>query len=88
MLAGALGASIAAPIVVAAETPPWLGALDVVVVAGDDPGDPALVNAAATGVRRGARVLIVAPHEGRCATSRQAALWCWRPGCGCPTTSD
>ncbi|BBX26823.1 TobH protein [Mycolicibacterium alvei] len=64
MLAGALGASIAAPIVVAAETPPWLGALDVVVVAGDDPGDPALVNAAATGVRRGARVLIVAPHEG------------------------
>lgn len=64
MLAAALGASIAAPIVVAAETPPWLGALDVVIVAGDDPGDPALVNAAATGVRRGARVLIVAPHEG------------------------
>ncbi|WP_454789015.1 TobH protein [Mycolicibacterium lutetiense] len=64
MLAGALSASIAAPIVVVAETPPWLGALDVVIVAGDDPGDPALVNAAATGVRRGARVLIVAPHEG------------------------
>lgn len=64
MLAGALGASIGAPVVVASETPPWLGALDVVIVAGDDPGDPALVNAAATGVRRGARVLIVAPHEG------------------------
>ena len=64
MLAGALGASAAAPIVVAAEAPPWLGALDVVIVAGDDPGDPALVNAAATGVRRGARVLIVAPQEG------------------------
>ncbi|MBU9764036.1 TobH protein [Mycobacterium sp. TNTM28] len=64
ILAGALGASLAAPIVVAAETPPWLGALDVVIVAGDDPGDPALVNAAATGVRRGARVLIVAPQEG------------------------
>lgn len=64
MLAAALGASISAPIVVAAETPPWLGALDVLIVAGDDPGDPALVNAAATGVRRGARVLIVAPHEG------------------------
>ncbi|MBP2453668.1 TobH protein [Mycolicibacterium lutetiense] len=64
MLAGALSASIASPIVVVAETPPWLGALDVVIVAGDDPGDPALVNAAAAGVRRGARVLIVAPHEG------------------------
>ncbi|WP_135453223.1 TobH protein [Mycobacterium sp. DL99] len=64
MLAAVLGASISAPIVVAAEAPPWLGALDVVIVAGDDPGDPALVNAAATGVRRGARVLIVAPHEG------------------------
>lgn len=64
MLGAVLGGSAAAPIVVAAETPPWLGALDVVIVAGDDPGDPALVNAAATGVRRGARVLIVAPHEG------------------------
>lgn len=64
MLAAALGASVSAPIVVAAEPPPWLGALDVVIVAGDDPGDPASVNAAATGVRRGARVLIVAPHEG------------------------
>ncbi|WKG05201.1 TobH protein [Mycolicibacterium sp. HK-90] len=64
ILAGVLGASIAAPFVVAGETPPWLGALDVVIIAGDDPGDPALVNAAATGVRRGARVLIVAPHEG------------------------
>ncbi|KLI07681.1 TobH protein [Mycolicibacterium conceptionense] len=64
MLAAALGASVSAPIVVAAQAPPWLGALDVLIVAGDDPGDPALVNAAATGVRRGARVLIVAPHEG------------------------
>ncbi|KHO27246.1 TobH protein [Mycolicibacterium setense] len=64
ILVAALGASISAPLVVATETPPWLGALDVLIVAGDDAGDPALVNAAATGVRRGARVLIVAPHEG------------------------
>lgn len=64
VLAAAMGASVAAPIVLAAETPPWIGALDVLVVAGDDPGDPLLVNAAATGVRRGARVLVVAPHEG------------------------
>ncbi len=64
LLAAALGGSVAAPIVVAPEVPPWIGALDVLVVAGDDPGDPALVSAAATGVRRGARVVVVAPYEG------------------------
>lgn len=64
MLAAALGGSVAAPIVVASEAPPWIGALDVLIVAGDDPGDPALVAAASTGVRRGARVVVVAPYEG------------------------
>ncbi|WP_371685528.1 TobH protein [Mycobacterium sp. MFM001] len=64
MLAATLGGSAAAPIVVAAEAPPWIGALDVLIVAGDDPGDPALVGAAATGVRRGARVVVAAPYEG------------------------
>ncbi|MGV0791651.1 TobH protein [Mycolicibacterium sp. XJ1819] len=64
VLAAALGGSVAAPIVPAAEVPPWTGALDVLIIAGDDPGDPALVAAAATGVRRGARVVVVAPHEG------------------------
>ena len=64
VLAAALGGSGASPVVVAAESPPWIGALDVLVVAGDDPGDPVLVNAAATGVHRGARTLVVAPHEG------------------------
>ncbi|ORA28867.1 TobH protein [Mycobacterium aquaticum] len=64
MLAAALGGTVAAPIVIASEAPPWIGALDVVIVAGDDPGDPALVNAAATAVHRGARVLVVAPQEG------------------------
>ncbi|MDY6999003.1 MAG: TobH protein [Actinomycetota bacterium] len=64
MLAAVMGASIGAPLVVAAETPPWIGALDVLVVAGADPGEPALVAAAATGVRRGARVIVVAPYEG------------------------
>ncbi|MFI5509578.1 TobH protein [Mycobacterium sp. NPDC051804] len=64
LLAAALGGSVAAPIVVAPEVPPWIGALDVLVVAGDDPGDPVLVAAAATGVRRGARVVVVAPYEG------------------------
>lgn len=64
MLAAALGGSIGAPLVVAYEAPPWIGALDVLIVAGDDAGDPALVSAAAMGVRRGARVIVVAPYEG------------------------
>jgi hypothetical protein len=64
MLAAALGGSTAAPIVVASEVPPWIGALDVMIVAGDDPADPVLVSAAASGIRRGARVVVVAPDEG------------------------
>lgn len=64
MLAAALGGSTAAPIVVASEVPPWIGPLDVMVLAADDPGDPMLVSAAATGVRRGARVVVAAPYEG------------------------
>lgn len=64
MLAAALGGSTAAPIVLASEVPAWIGALDVMVVAGDDPADPALVAAAASGIRRGARVIVVAPDEG------------------------
>lgn len=64
LLAAALGGSTSVPIVVAPEVPPWVGALDVLVVAGTDPGEPALVNAAATGVRRGARVVVAAPLEG------------------------
>jgi hypothetical protein len=54
----------AAPIVVASEVPSWIGALDVMIVAGDDPADPVLVSAAASGIRRGARVVVVAPDEG------------------------
>jgi hypothetical protein len=64
MLSATLGGSLGAPIVVATEVPPWIGALDVLILAGDDPGDPALVGAAATGVRRGARIAVVAPYEG------------------------
>ncbi|OKH71608.1 TobH protein, partial [Mycobacterium sp. SWH-M5] len=64
VLAATIGPAAAAPIVLASEAPPWIGALDVLIVAGDDPGDPALVNAAAMGVRRGARVVVAAPYEG------------------------
>lgn len=64
MLASAFNAAAAEPIVVTPEAPTWLGPLDVLIVAGDDPGDPTLVAAAGTGVRRGARVVVVAPYEG------------------------
>lgn len=64
LLAGALGGSTSAPFVVAAEVPPWIGALDVLVVAGEDAADPTLVAAAATGLRRGARVVVVGPEDG------------------------
>ncbi|WIM87822.1 TobH protein [Candidatus Mycobacterium wuenschmannii] len=64
MLAATAGGSAPAPIVTASEAPPWIGPLDVLIVAGDDPGDPALVGAAASGVRRGARVVVAAPFEG------------------------
>lgn len=64
MLAATVGGSAPAPIVVAAEAPPWIGPLDVLIVAGDDPADPALVGAVASGVRRGTRVVVAVPYEG------------------------
>ncbi|OBF84493.1 TobH protein [Mycobacterium sp. 852002-51163_SCH5372311] len=64
MLAATMGGTAAEPIVVATEAPPWIGPLDVLVVAGDDAGDPALVGAAATAVRRGSRVVVATPYEG------------------------
>jgi len=76
MLAAAVGATAGAPLVTAAQAPPWIGPLDVLVVAGDDPSDPVLVSAAATAARRGARVAIAAPYEGplRDATAGRAAV--------------
>lgn len=85
MLAATLGGIAAQPIVTAAQAPPWIGPLDVLVIAGDDPGDPVLVSAAATAVRRGARVVIAAPFEGplRDAAAGRAAVLAprlWVPG--------
>jgi hypothetical protein len=76
LLAAMLAGSVAAPIVVAPDAPRWIGALDVLILAGDDPGDPALVSAAATGVRRGAQIVVVAPFEGplRDATAGRAVV--------------
>lgn len=59
-----IAAAMSVPFVVAAEVPPWVGALDVIVVAGEDSGDPVLVGAANTATRRGARLIVVAPNEG------------------------
>jgi hypothetical protein len=64
MVAATLGGAASQPFTLAGEAPPWVGPLDVLIVAGDDPGDPALVAAAATGVRRGARVVVATPYEG------------------------
>lgn len=76
ILNAALGGVAGEPLVMAAEPPPWLGALDAMVVAGDDPGDPTLVSAAATAARRGARIVVAAPYEGplRDATAGRAAV--------------
>lgn len=76
MLAATVGGAASQPIALTAEVPPWIGPLDVLIVAGDDPGDPALVTAAVTGVRRGARVVVVAPYEGplRDSTAGRAAV--------------
>ena len=76
MLSAVTGAVADEPIVVASAAPPWIGPLDVLVVAGDDPGDPALAAAAAIGARRGARVIVAAPYEGplRDATAGRAAV--------------
>ncbi|OMC44136.1 TobH protein [Mycobacterium sp. IS-2888] len=75
LLAATQGGAASAPIALAGDAPPWIGPLDVLIVAGDDPGDPALVGAAATGVRRGARVVVAAPYEGplRDSTAGRAA---------------
>ena len=76
MLAAVLGARAGEPLVTAAYVPPWIGPLDVLIVAGDDPADPVLVSAAAMAVRRGARVGVAAPFEGplRDATAARAAV--------------
>jgi hypothetical protein len=76
ILAAVVGPVAGEPIVLASESPPWIGPLDVMVVAGDDPGDPAIVTAAATAVRRGARVVVAAPYEGplRDATAGRSAV--------------
>lgn len=77
ILAAALSGVASEPIVVTSAIPPWIGPLDVLVVAGDDAGDSVMVTAAAMGVRRGARVVVAAPFEGplRDATAGRVAVF-------------
>lgn len=64
VLIAAVGARIGVPLVRAASTPPWVGPLDVVIVSGDDAGDPRLSESTAAAVRRGAETILVTPDEG------------------------
>ena len=64
LLAAAVGPGFAVPILALPAVPPWLGSLDLVVVAGDDPGDPRLVAAAESTLRRGGDLVVAAPSEG------------------------
>ncbi|MCP2274818.1 tobH protein [Nocardia amikacinitolerans] len=76
LLVAALGDRAGLPVVSVAALPPWVGPLDVVLVAGDDAGDPRLIDAVDRALRRGAEVVVAAPHEGplRAAAAGRAAL--------------
>lgn len=63
-LAEVVGGPAAPPLVVAHGLPAWVGALDVVLVSGDDAGDPELVAAIDGATRRGAAVVVDVPREG------------------------
>ncbi|GGG12635.1 hypothetical protein GCM10007304_28290 [Rhodococcoides trifolii] len=64
LAAAALGGAAGLPLVHVSATPPWVGPLDVVVVAGDDAGDPRTVDSVAAAVRRRAEVVVAVPDEG------------------------
>ena len=64
VLIAAVGARIGVPLVHSPGTPPWVGPLDVVLVCGDDAGDPRLSESTAAAVRRGAETILVTPDEG------------------------
>ena len=75
-LAEAVGGPTVPPLVLAHSLPAWVGALDVVLVSGDDAGDPDLASAVDTAAGRGAAVVVDVPREGPVAESgRGRALW-------------
>lgn len=54
----------AVPVLQASTAPRWLGALDLVVVFADDPGDVELAASVARAANRGADVILATPAEG------------------------
>lgn len=64
LVSALLAPHIGFPVVHVSHTPRWVGSLDVVVVAGDDAGDPRLADAVDGALRRGAEVVVAAPDEG------------------------
>ncbi len=59
-----LAARIDVPLVHSPTLPGWIGPLDVVVLVGDDAGDPAIIDAGARAARRRAEIVSVTPLEG------------------------
>lgn len=75
-LAEAVGGSSVPPLVHAHTLPTWVGALDVVLVSGDDAGDHDLASAIDTAAARGAVVVADVPREGPVGESGGGrALW-------------
>ncbi|NLG56760.1 MAG: tobH protein [Rhodococcus sp.] len=64
VISAVLAQRVPFPIVQVSSTPSWVGPLDVVVVAGDDAGDPRLAQSVHGALRRGAEVVLAAPDEG------------------------
>ncbi|AVM64765.1 MULTISPECIES: hypothetical protein [Dietzia] len=63
-LAVEAGGPAVPPLVHAGTLPAWVGALDVVLVSGDDAGDPDLAAAIDAAAGRGAAVIVDVPREG------------------------
>lgn len=63
-LAEQVGGPVIPPVVHAHALPAWVGALDVVLVSGDDAGDRDLAHAVDTAANRGAVVVVDVPREG------------------------
>lgn len=76
LVVAAAGPRAGVPVLHLPAVPRWVGPLDVVVVATDDPGDVVLAESVGLAVRRGAEVVLVAPAEGplAAATAGRAVL--------------
>jgi hypothetical protein len=64
ILRALLGAGCPVPVVTVDATPPWIGALDVVVAHTADQGDSVLAGSIDLASRRGAHVVLTAPPDG------------------------